>query len=166
MSGIANYDKKNTVGKFFAGGKGYVAVYNNTGSTIANGALRNLSELFISGKGVVMVPLTPATNVELTNLIGICANNTGGGIADGEIGFFQVEGPYGSLAEGFGATTSGTIHADDQLEVLTATTALIDSGGAEGAIIKGESCACAIEEVTTNVWAVYLYGKRSAIAGS
>ncbi len=149
-------------------GKRYVRVYNNSGSAISNGAIKNIVEGWITGKGVVKVPVAPATNATESNVIGIVDNNPTGSIANGEYGNVLVEGQYGSLAEGYGVATSGTVTANDQLEVLNGGTAFIRSGSGNDALaaILNETCAVSVENVTTNVWAVHLIGRQHSIEAS
>lgn len=163
---VNNYTDLSAIGKVDAGGKKYVTVYNDTGSTISNGAIKLLVPKWIAGKGVVMVAVALATNTTETNTVGICDNNPASGIAAGDYGNFLVEGLYGSKADGYGVTTSGSVAANDQLEILNAATALIDAGADGGAALLPEAVAIAVEEVTTNVWAVYLIGKQSQIKAS
>lgn len=146
-------------------GKRYVRVYNNTGSSISNGAIKVLVEAWISGKGVVFVPIAPATNSALKNVVAIIDNNPTGGIAAGEYGNALVEGQYGGADVGYGVGTTGTITANDQLEVLNNGT-VFQRAGTSGdglSVTLSETCAVSVENVAANVWAVYLIGQPCEI---
>lgn len=149
-------------------GKRYERVYNNSGSAISNGAIKMIVEGWITGKGVVKVPITPVTNATVSNVIGIVDNNPTGSIANAEYGNVLVEGQYGSLADGYGASTTGTVTANDQLEVLNTGTAFLRSGSGNDGLAKilDESCAIAVENVTADVWAVHLFGRPHSVEAS
>lgn len=142
-------------------GKTFVKVYNDTGSAVSNGAIKVISLKFVSGQGVIAAVAAPATNDFDVNVIGIVANSPSSSIANLSYGWVQVYGLYGT--DTTGATTSGTVAANDRLEVLNAGVAFIDAGTDGGAVETPESCAVAVANVTTNVWQVFLLGKRSSI---
>jgi len=150
-----------TIGGVDAGGRAYVTVYNNTGSAISNGAIKILAEMWISGKGIVLVPIAPATNATETNLIGVC-ENAGGSIADATEGQFLVKGVYGSTAVAsntYGAVT-GTVAANDVVEVINGGVSFIDSGSDGGAVQPPEGVGIVVEVITATSAVIYLFGKR------
>lgn len=158
-----NYKNTSTPQVLGDGGVIELEVYNDSGSTISAGALKVASPKWISGKGVVMAMTAIASNATETNWIGIVMTD----IADGAYGRLRIKGPYGSLATGIGAATTGTVAANDQLKTVNATTTLsaVSTGATVGGgVLSTLAVAIAIELVTTNVWAVYLIGKQSSIA--
>lgn len=162
---LYNYLNNSIVEELSTNGKVILKVYNDSGGSLARGVPRVASPKWISGKGVVMTIAAPATEVTDANIVGLVLGGVDGttSIADATYGFLQVAGPFGSVADGWGAATSGTVNANDQLEVLNTGTTLIDAGADGGAVLEAESIAIAIALVTTNVWEVFLIGKQSAI---
>jgi hypothetical protein len=139
-----------------AGDAKYVNVYNNTGSALTAYAPYNLVPGWITGIGIVYVPIAPATNAAVRNLIGIPQV----ALADKATGLIQVGGLVPICA------TSSTVAANDQLQVIDAGTALIDEGLNGLAIETTDACGVAVSLVDTDQWKVYLYGRYCSIAGS
>lgn len=162
---LPNYLRSNIVEHLSGNGKTIVRFYNDTSGTLSRGAIKVASPKFIAAEGVVVAVAAPATQATDSNIIGIVIGDLEGAttVADATYGLLQIEGPFGSLAEAFGVPTTGTVAANDGLQVLNAAAALIDSGGNGGAVLLPETVAIAIELVTTDVWAVYLLGKPSSI---
>lgn len=165
---LPNYINNSIVEELSGNGKVICRFYNDTGGSLTRGTPRVISPKFVSGKGVILAVTQAATETTESNVVGIVVGDLAGNttVTDAEYGLIQVMGPFGSNAEDYGATTSGTVAANDQLEILNGTDALIDAGADGGAVLEAESVAIAIEEVDTNVWAVYLLGKPSQIKAS
>lgn len=165
---LYNYLENSIVEELSQNGKVIIRVWNDSGGDLARGVPRVASPKWITGKGVVMTVAAPATMDSDTNVVGLILGDMAGNttIANGEYGLLQIQGPFGSAADDWGAATSGSVAANDQLEVLNGGTTLIDQGTDGGAVLGTESVAIAIEEATTNVWVVWLIGKQSAIKGS
>lgn len=134
----------------------FINVYNNTGSALTAYRPYNLVPGWITGKGVVYVPIAAATNTAVTNVIGIPQV----ALADKAHGLIQVSGVVPICA------TSGSVAANDNLEVIDSGTTLIDEGTNGLAIGTTDVCATAVSLVATDQWVVYLHGKRCSIAGS
>lgn len=134
----------------------FVNVYNNTGSALTAYCPYNLVPGWITGKGVVYVPIAAATNAAVTNLIGVPQT----ALADATYGLIQVGGLVPICA------TSGSVAANDNLQVIDAGVALIDEGTNGLAIHTADACGTAVALVATDQWQVYLFGKRCSIAGS
>lgn len=148
----------------------FIRVYNDTGSAVLNGVITLVVPKFIAGKGVVAVMAAVATNATESNTVGIVNNPGKTGIANAEYGLVQVKGLYGAAASGqaaaYGVSTSGSVAANDYLEVLNATAVFIDAGTNGGAVKLSEACALAVALIDTDVWSVYLLGGLCSIQAS
>lgn len=160
---IPNYRGTNTGNEQIVESDGsvFLKVYNDSGSAYARGVVYSLTYTVASGICYADV-VAPTTTGTASIIVGVVNNSPLGKdtIADGEYGFIQIKGycPY--------AVTSGTVHENDQLEVLTTAAAFIDQGTNGGAVTAQESVGVAIAEVTTNVWSVWLMGKPVVIKGT
>jgi hypothetical protein len=160
MAGVFDY-RGAAIQRLDANGNVFITVYNNSGGTLTQGKPYVIVNQVISGK-VEAVAIAPATNTNPVNLIGLPVAD----IPDASYGEVQVEGIFGSVANGVGAITSGTVAANDNLQVINAGVSLIDEGTDGGALETVDVCAVAVANVTTNRWVVRLLGKRSGIAAT
>lgn len=148
----------------------FIRVYNNTASAVLNGVVTLVVSKWTTLVGVQAVMAAVATNDVESNIVGIVNNPGKTGIAAYSYGLVQIKGLYGSAAVGsaaaYGAPTSGTIHANDYLEVIDAGVAFIDQGTNGGAVEPSNACALAVELITTDTWSVYLLGKQCGVAAS
>lgn len=142
------------------GSETFVKIY--TASALSEGVVYQLTFAYDSTIGLYAGVIAAATVATATAVICVVQNFLKGksGIAAAAWGFVQIAGVCEYCA------TSGTVAANDQLEVITTGAALIDQGTNGGAAISVNTCAIAISNVTTNVWKVFLLGKQVAIAGS
>ena len=161
---IVGYQGASNVEVLSDGDKKFVKVYNGTGSALARGAIGRLSYKWISGSGVVgyFVGGAFATNTAQGEKVAVVCNFPKGKntIPDGEYGYVQIAGLCDYVA------TSGTVAANDQLQIIDSGTAMIDQGTDGGAKIAGDTCGIAVANVATDVWQVYLIDKYSTIAAS
>jgi hypothetical protein len=145
----------------------FIRVYNNTASAVLNGVVTLVVKKWTTLLGVQAVMAAVATNATESNIIGIVNNPGQTGIADKAYGLVQIKGLYGSAAVGaaaaYGAATSGTVHANDYLQVLNGAAVFIDEGGNGGEVEPTDALALAVENITTDVWSVYLLGKLASI---
>jgi len=147
-------------------GQVYLKIYNNTGSALANGAIKTLAFLIDATdtanpiiKGVVVAPAT-ATN----SIVVVVDNGELGAasIVDKDYGFVCVQGYCQALCNGGTAIAAG-----DQLKVANGGTAFIQSVSGNGSAIAVATCAIAFEAYATGTDAlkkVYLINKPSTIA--
>jgi hypothetical protein len=163
LGSIANYQGASAVEVLSDGDKKFVKVYNGTGSALARGVIGRLTFQWVTGVGITARFLTGlATQATSNAVIAVVCNFPKGKntIPDGEYGYVQIAG----LCDY--AITSGTVAGNDQLQGIDSGTSLIDQGTDGGAVIDEETCAVAVENVTTNVWQVYLVGRQCVIAAS
>jgi hypothetical protein len=152
---IPNYQGASAIEEFGEGGERYIKVYNNTGSTISKGVPKVIV-VAVGSQGAVAVPVGAATNAAVKNIIGVPLNDH----ADATYGVYQIKGlcPY--------VVTSGTVSANDNLEIINNGAALIDEGTNGGALETTNVVGTAVANVATNVWKVFLHGKPVAIAAT
>lgn len=155
---MANYRGNSAVAmpKDDQGDVAYINVYNNTGSALTAYQPYNLVPGWITGKGVVYVPIAAATNATPTNIIGVPQT----ALANATYGLIQVGGLVPICA------TSGTVNANDCLQIIDGGKALIDEGGNGLAVMSTDACGVAVANVDTDQWKVYLFGRRCSIAAS
>lgn len=153
---IPNYLKNSAVEIDQAGDVVIVKVYNDTGSAIAVGVPKLIVNKWITAIGAVAAPLAAATNTAVANIVGVPLEAH----ANATYARYQIKGlvPY--------VVTSGTVAANDNLEIINAGAALIDEGTDGGAVETSGALGVAVENVTTNVWKVYLRGKQVSVAAS
>lgn len=136
----------------------FVNVYNNTGSALTAYKPYNLVPGWITGKGVVYVPIAAGTNTAATNLVGVPQT----ALADATYGLIQVGGLVPICA------TTGTVTANDKLQLIASGVGLIREGsGSDGlTIMTTDVCAISVANVATNQWQVYLIGELCSIAAT
>ena len=142
------------------GSEVFVKVY--TTSALTDGVVYQLTYIYDSTIGIYAQVVGAATIATNNAIVCVVQNALKGrsGIAANSWGFVQVAGVCEYCA------TSGSVAANDQLEVINGGAALIDQGANGGAALGSNACALAISNVTTNVWKVFLFGKQVVIAGS
>lgn len=153
---IPNYLNNSAIEYLGENGEIFVKVWNDTGADIAKGIPKQLVTKWITGKGALVAPITGATNTAVANIIGIPLEAH----VASTYGLYQIKG----LCEY--AVTSGTVAANDNLELINAGVALIDEGTDGGAVETVGAVAVAVSNVTTNVWKVFLRGKLNAVAAA
>lgn len=160
---IANYQGA-SIEVLSDGDKKFVKVRNDTGSALARGAIGKLSFEYSATYGIIarFVGGAFATNTGQGERVAVVCNFPKGKntIPDGEYGYVQIAGQCDYVS------TSGTVAANDQLQLIDSGTAMIDQGTNGGVVIASDTCAVAIANVTTNVWQVYLLDKYSTVAAS
>ena len=149
----------------------FIRVYNHTTSEVLNGVVTLVVKKWTTDLGVHAEMAAVATNdTAASNIVGIVNNPDETGIAAHSYGLVQIKGSYGSAAVGtaaaYGVTTSGSVAANDYLEVIDGTAVLIDGGTNGGAVRVKNYCALAEELITTDTWKVYLIGEPCSIAAS
>ena len=152
---IPNYQNASAVEVLEGDGVKQVKVWNNSGVTCSKYVPMALVPGWITGKGAVMVPIAVATNSVKTTLIGVPQED----VADSVYGFFVVQG----LCI---ANTSGTVTANDKLQVQNATpTVFIREGaGSDGLALPSDSTAAvSVENYDTNIWYIHLSGELLVI---
>lgn len=159
---IPDYSGGNNGVEWYRDGEGgvYVKIYND-GTAKSNGVVYELT--FTSSSSVVYADVVaPSTIATATAIIGVINNAPKGldTIPASNYGWLQIAGycPY--------VATSGSVAANDQLEVITGGVALIDQGTNGGALMGANSVGVAIANVTTNVWSARLFGRPVVVAGS
>lgn len=164
----------------------WIQVYNNSGSDIANGAIKLVAYLVDTGTTfgnadtdnpvIVAYPLAPATNDTETNIVGvvdnqkqtISASEQYAGIHNAKFGWLKTKGVIKALVD----DTSADVTVGDQLEVINGGTSFIvnsaASSGASG-LITANTSAIALVAKTGNTSAltyVYLPGIPCSVKGS
>lgn len=162
------------------GDERWVIVYNNTGSAISNGAIKEISFLVDTGTlnsaasvtapMIVAVPRALATSAGECTMIGVADNSKidQSTIPDSDYGYFKVAGVIQALVD----DTSADVAIGDQLEILNTGTSFIvaaaASSGASGLIVP-ECAAIALVAKTGNTSAltyVYLLGRYAQVKAS
>lgn len=178
MAGLTDYLKNHATERMDVDGKVYVKVYNNSGGALTNGAIKCVVPMWITALGAILVPIAVASNATASNIIGIVDNSVENqdNIAIASYGWVQIEGIYGDAVGGttmdpvtaFGATTTGTIAANDQLKVTngapTVFTAVSTGATVGGGVQNVLTSAIAVANVSTNLWSVYLTGLPCSVA--
>lgn len=179
LQNVSNYQRATLAAPLAEVGSGddtWVLVYNNTGSAISNGAIKEISflvdtgtintEASTSAPMIVGVPKAPATSAGEITLIGVVDNfiSSAGTIANASWGYVKTAGVVRALCNG-----STDIAIGDQLEILNAGTAFTQASsatsGASGLIVP-ECVAIALEAYTASTDAlkyVYLLGRQCLV---
>ena len=155
MSGIFNYLTSSTVEERRGNGDVFVKVYNNTGTSIADRAIKMLVPIWITGKGTVIVPIAAATNAAKTSVIGVCE----GTHADKTYVFYQIQGFCPNV-------TTGTVTANDYVQVINSGTPFIDEGGNGGTQPTADAVGITVTVNTATNADIYIFGNPCTIAGS
>lgn len=136
----------------------FVNVYNNTGSALTAYRPYNLVPGWITGLGVVYVPLAASTNTAVANLVGVPQT----ALANATYGMVQVGGLVPICA------TTGSVTANDKLQLIASGVGLIREGsGSDGlTAMSTDVCAISVANVDTNQWQVYLLGNLCSIAAT
>lgn len=175
MSGISNYEGEPFRGIPYLEGdqdNEYIRFYNNTGTTLTNGDIKNITTLvdITDSSNPILKPIliAVATNAAATTLIAV-VNDPAGTVADSTWGQAQIRGCVKAQCLGTTNITYG-----DTLQVVNATaTAFVKKTAATvgvGAILGAYDAAIALETYTTDSvnalkW-VYLFGHRVIIAAT
>lgn len=145
-----------------AGMEGWVAIYNNTGAALSNGAIKVLSYIVTSG-ALFPVPVAPATETTESNLVIVIDGSpiNESTLADAAWGFAKFLGVVNCSVDG----DTVDVAEGDQLEILNTGTAFTSAGVAEGAVLEAEACAIALEANAgaAATKAVFLLGKQAQI---
>jgi hypothetical protein len=153
---IPDYQDTSAIERRSGNGDVFLKVYNNTGSKISAKAVKSLVPIWITGHGTVYVPIVIGTNAAKTSIIGAADTDH----ADKTYAFYQTAGYVPA------ATTSGTIHANDFLEVIDSGTSFIDEGANGGTQPDATCVAVAIANNDTDNWSIYLFGNPVIVEGS
>ena len=162
MEQAQNYRDSGPIKKV-EGDNEFYYILNESGGTAGKGIPyvlnMNAAATTIGGVSVVVAQYSvqaPATLATSSSIICVPVAD----IANGAWGWVQTKGyvPY--------AVTTGTVAANDQLEVLNTGVAFIDQGTNGGAAIGANSCGIALVLVTTDVWTIYLFGLQVVVAAA
>jgi hypothetical protein len=141
------------------GGSKWRLIYNAS-TALTNGVPYALTMTVASGVPYYTV-VAPVTNAVGTKIVII--DNSPLGLATIPATSWGYVLESGLSVE---AVTSGSVTANDQLEVLTTAAAFVDQGTNGGAVIATNTAAIAVVEVSTNKWKVMLLPTTSVIAAT